>query len=100
MNFFNDTPVNKYVDPEQMRIKLGKDYFPVEEPLLMGDVLLLSRANGTLVHAANYIAADVVLTKNGALHTQPWIYTKVEDLAACYPSDEPLKLRSYRRKGF
>ena len=98
MNFFNDRPEDELADPSQMRARLERDYFAVEEPSRLGDVILLSRPNGTLVHAAVFIAADVVWTKNGATHTQPWLLARMEDLAASYPSDTPLAMRAYRRK--
>lgn len=98
MNFFNDRPDDELVDPSHMRARLERDFFGVEEPSRLGDVILLSRSDGTLVHAAVFIAADVVWTKNGASHTQPWIFARMEDLAASYPSDSPLVMRAYRRK--
>lgn len=99
MNFFsNEGPDDKFHDPEQMSRVLAADYFPVEDDYLLGDLLLLSKPDGTLLHAAVFIADDVVFTKNGAYHTQPWMFTKMNDLAASYPSSSPLKLRGYRRK--
>lgn len=98
MNCFNDRPEDELVEPSQMRARLERDFFGIEEPSRLGDVILLSRSDGTLVHAAVFIAADVVWTKNGACHTQPWILSRMEDLAASYPSDTPLVMRAYRRK--
>lgn len=99
MNFFaNEGPDDKFHDPEQMKRVLEDDYFPVEDNYLLGDVLLLSKPSGTLVHAAVFVADDVVITKNGAYHTQPWMFARMDDLAASYPSTTPLKLRGYRRK--
>ena len=99
MNFFsNQNPTDRFHDPETMLKVLEKDYFPVEESYLLGDVLLLSKPDGSLVHAAVFIADDVVLTKNGAHHTQPWMLAQMDDLAASYPSVTPLKMRAFRRK--
>ena len=99
MNFHaNDGPVDRYYDPESVQQALAEDFFPVEENYALGDVLLLSKPDGTLVHAAVFVADDVVFTKNGAHHTQPWMFEKLDDLAASYPSTTPLKLRAYRRK--
>lgn len=99
MNFFaNDGPDDKFHDPEQMKRALADDYFPIEDTYMLGDVLLLSKPDGTLVHAAVFVADDMVVTKNGAYHTQPWMFAKMDDLAASYPSTAPLKLRAYRRK--
>jgi hypothetical protein len=99
MNFFaNDQPDDRFHSPESVIRTLAEDYYPVDEDYLLGDVLLLSKPDGTLLHAAVFVADDVVLTKNGAYHTQPWMFAKMDDMAASYPSREPLKLRAYRRK--
>lgn len=99
MNFFaNEGPDDKFFDPAQLKRELAEDYYPVEDEHLLGDVMLLSKPDGTLLHAAVFIADDMVFTKNGAYHTQPWIFAKMNDLAASYPSNVPLKLRTYRRK--
>lgn len=99
MNFYaNDGPADRFYGPDSVKQALSEDYFPVEEDYALGDVLLLSRPDGTLVHAAVFIADDIVFTKNGAHHTQPWMFEKLEDLAASYPSSTPLKMRAYRRK--
>lgn len=99
MNFYaNDGPADWFYDPDSVKQALSEDYFPVEEDYALGDVLLLSKLDGTLVHAAVFIADDIVFTKNGAHHTQPWMFEKLEDLAASYPSSTGLKMRAYRRK--
>jgi len=99
MNFFSSgNPDDRYNDPEEMRRCLREDYFPIADSYLLGDVILLSKPDGTLVHAVVFIADDVVFTKNGAASTQPWMFTRMQDLAASYPSEQPLKLKAYRRR--
>lgn len=98
LNFFaNEGADDKFHDPEQVDRALAQNYAPVAGEPLLGDVLVLSKTDGRLVHAAVFIADDVVLTKNGAHHTQPWILAKLDDLIASYPSVTPLKLRTVRR---
>lgn len=99
LNFFSrETPDDRFSDTEQMKQALAEDYSPVQGDSLLGDVLLLSRPDGAPVHAAVHIADDLVLTKNGAYHTQPWMLCRMEDLLVRYPSSVPLKLQAYRRR--
>lgn len=99
MNFFaNERPDDRFQDIGHMRRGLAEDFYPVEEDYLLGDVLLLTRPDGTPLHAAVFVADDVVLTKHGIHLGQPWIFAKMNALVASYPSTVPLKLRGYRRK--
>lgn len=100
LNFFaHDAPDDRFSDVEQMKLALAEDYFPVSADYLLGDVLLMSKPDGTPVHAAVYIADDLVLTKNGAYHTQPWMLSKLDELFVRYPSSIQLTLKVFRRKG-
>jgi len=45
-----------------------------------------------------YIAADIVYTKNGGHHFQPWILMKLDDVMVQYASDKPQQLRVFRKK--
>ncbi|KAF0175701.1 MAG: hypothetical protein FD161_3241 [Limisphaerales bacterium] len=99
LNFFaNGPPEDRHADAADLRLTLAKDYVQVPGDLLLGDVLLWSKADGTPVHAASYLAADLVLTKNGAYHTQPWMLSRLDDLLVRYPSSSALSFAAYRRK--
>ena len=68
----------------------------------MGDVMFLATPNDAVIHAAVYIADDIVFTKNGESYTQPWILMHMEDMMDTYavkhPHSGPLKTLVYRRK--
>ena len=55
-----------------------------------------------MVHAANYVADDVVFTKNGGFATQPWMLMHLDDMIDAYathhPMSGPLKRHYVRRK--
>jgi hypothetical protein len=102
MNFFNDTPNDRFNDMDYVREVLKKDYYNIIEPSQLGDVVFLTTRDETVIHAAVYVADDVLFTKNGASYTQPWILMRQEDMidtyAVRYPLSGPLKVLYFRRK--
>ena len=54
------------------------------------------------MHAAVYIADDIVFTKNGFHCTQPWILMHLKDMVETYaarlPTGKQLNVLYYRRK--
>jgi hypothetical protein len=102
MNFFNDPPDNRVNDMNYLRDLLKSDYASITQPTQMGDVVFLATAKDAVIHAAAYIADDVVFTKNGESYTQPWIFMHMEDMLDTYavkhPSSGPLKALYYRKK--
>jgi hypothetical protein len=103
MNFFNDPPDDRFNDMEYVRLVLKRDYFNILEPSQLGDLIFLTTREETVIHAAAYVADDVVFTKNGASYTQPWILMRHQDMvdtyAVRYPTSGPLKVLYFRRKG-
>jgi hypothetical protein len=97
MNFFNDKPDEGFLDLDYLKRKLETDYTPAEGAPGMGDILILSQANGEVVHSCVYLAADLVFTKNGQAPTVPWTLSTLADLLAFYPAHPPLDVRIFRR---
>ena len=100
MNFFNEPPDDRYHDDAVWRKELELDYTPVAEATF-GDLVFFLRPDGIPLHAAVYIADDVVFTKNGGNLGQPWILMKLEDVLAKYPTVAPLRavtFHSVKRK--
>jgi len=98
MNFFAQTPDDQCFDLQHARSRLDAEFFPVADEPRFGDVILVARADGRIIHAANYIADDVVFTKNGGQFRRPWVLMKMDEMLAIYPSNLPLKLYAFRRK--
>ena len=98
LNFLNDPPDERFVDAAQVKAALEQDYAPVTGQPALGDVLVLVRPNGEVVHACVYIADDIVFTKNGASKVMPWVLMRLSDVIAFYPEDPPLIVRNFRRK--
>jgi hypothetical protein len=101
-NVFNDEPDDRYADMTYAAEMLQRDYYHIVSPSQLGDLIFLATDDGTAVHAASYIADNIVFTKNGAMYTQPWILMPLDDMVAIYsipyPADRPLKVHYYRRK--
>ena len=102
-NFFNgDDPVDRFNDMAYIREVLKKDYYTIVKPAQLGDLVLLSTRNDAVVHAAVYVADDLVFTKNGESYTQPWILMRMADMVDTYnvryPTSGPLTTICFRLK--
>jgi hypothetical protein len=100
-NFFRTVP-----DPPAgvrfWKNKLQTEYDQVSGPPRYGDVLLLLKPDGSLIHSCVYIADDIIYTKNGGSPFAPWQLTIMSDLLDFYSWDLPdntaLKLSWYRKR--
>lgn len=98
LNFFNDPPDERFADADAVRHAFEQEYSPVEGKPVFGDIFVLARPDGTVVHSCVYVADDIVFTKNGSSFAMPWILMNLSDVIAFYPSDPPLTIRAFRRK--
>jgi hypothetical protein len=102
MNFFNETPDNRVNDMNYLKQVLTTDYATINQPTQMGDLIFLATPKDAVIHAAVYIADDIVFTKNGESYTQPWILMHMEDMLDTYavkhPHSGPLKMLLYRKE--
>ena len=69
---------------------------PVTDCPRYGDVLIMAKPDGDIIHSA-------VFTKNGATAIFPWMFSTVPDLLKQYsfhaPEGQQLTLRYFRNKG-
>jgi hypothetical protein len=102
MNFFNDQPDDRFNDMTYVGQVIDRDYYKILEPSQLGDVIFVATQKGTVVHAAAYLADDIVFTKNGAAYTQPWILMHLQDMvdsySVHYPTSGPMQVLYYRKK--
>jgi hypothetical protein len=98
MNFFNDTPDNRFADPAYTVQYLSTNFYRVAKPSLYGDIVLVLNEQGNAIHSAVYLAEDVVFTKNGNNYAQPWMLMRLKDLLLDYCGDAPAHLAIYRNK--
>lgn len=98
MNFFNETPDDRFLNSDYIQQVLHKQYYNVGTNYTFGDLLLLLEDGNKAIHMCVYIADNVVFTKNGAQDLQPWILMKIPDMLKIYQTDKPLQILAYRRK--
>jgi hypothetical protein len=82
-NFFEETPDERVTDGDFARKLLETRYREVTAPGF-GDLVVLVDGDDATIHLANYIAEDVVFTKNGVAATQPWIFMRMPHLLDLY----------------
>jgi len=97
-NFSNETPDNRFDDPNYAIPYIEKNYYRIAAPSIYGDILLLVNDKNEIRHSAVYLADDLVFTKNGNNYSQPWMLMHIPDLLATYPATPPLKAIYMRRK--
>ena len=101
-NFFNDPPDDRFNDVGYVREVLKRDYYEIYELTQLGDLVLLTRPDETVVHAGSISPTTSCLPRNGQHPTQPWIFMRLKDMvdayAARYPRSGPLKTRFQRLK--
>lgn len=93
LNFFSIVPDDRLGDASYAQEHILQQYFPVGEAPLFGDVLFLSRPDGSVIHSAVYLAADYVFTKNGDSVQQPWTIMDLKELKGIYSVLAPDGLR-------
>ena len=96
-NFYNDTPDDRFFKAAEWQAELAENYTPVTTPTF-GDIVLLLRPDNLPIHAANYIADDIVFTKNGGSERQPWLFMKWGDLLARYPANFQIRAAFFHPK--
>ncbi len=89
LNFFRLTPDPAFSDPKVVLEQFQKEYSTVPGDPEYGDVVLLSKPDGTLVHSAIYLADDIVYTKNGSTVVHPWMLSTTADLLKRYSFHVP-----------
>jgi hypothetical protein len=97
-NFFNDTPDNRFNDPNYAIPYIQKNFYRIAAPSLCGDILLLVNDRNEILHSAVYLANDIVFTKNGNNYRQPWMLMRIPDLVATYPNTPPVRVIYMRHK--
>ena len=99
MNFFNETPDDRFSDTAFTSKYIGDHYYQIAQPSAYGDRIFLIDANGAAIHSGVFIADDIIFTKNGNNYAQPWMLMRLKDLLARYgTSDVAPRVVVYRNK--
>jgi len=94
LNFFNARPDDRLANITQVSSELRRKYTPVQTPRF-GDVVVFESA-GEIFHSATYIAANIVMTKNGTRLCRPWMLLPLQAMKDFYPKGKPISVRFLR----
>ena len=97
-NFYNETPDNRFNDPNYTIKYITDNYYPIAAPSVYGDILVLMNDRNEIKQSAVFLADDLVFTKNGNNYRQPWMIMHVPDLLAAYPASPAIRAVYLRRK--
>jgi hypothetical protein len=98
MNFFNETPDNRFANPAYTTAFLKDHYYEVAKPTAYGDIIMLVNNHNIAIHSAVYLAGDIVFTKNGNNFRQPWMLMRLKDLLAAYETSDPPRVMVFRSR--
>ena len=98
LNFFNEQPDDRLGNPSYAGAVLTKNYYPVQTPHAYGDVIVIVDEKNNGLHSAVYIADNIVFTKNGNSHQQPWMLMRLDNLLATYSVKGNVRAIVYRQK--
>lgn len=98
-NFFSEQPDDRFGDTDGTFKTFKQDYYRIFGNPQFGDVILYADDNRGLIHAAVYIAADIVFTKNGTTTARPWMFVRLEDMKDFYPRTNHELTAYFRPRG-
>lgn len=96
LNFFNYKPKEYFLDTRLATAHVLENYVKVEPPYHFGDVLMFLTPQGDAIHSCNYIADDIVYTKNGENMISPWVFMKIADVLRIYSNENQSTIQGYR----
>ena len=86
LNFFNETPDDRFLDMVAVAQTVARDWQPSNAPPLLGDLVFFHDEQGTVFHSAVYIADNILFTKNGPTPTRPWVLMPLDQMLQFYPA--------------
>ena len=88
--FFADTPPDRHLD--FVGHIFNERYERAEKPLQFGDLVLFTKDGPTdWIHACNYIAGNLVFTKNGMSMGRPWSILPLNEVPTGFTQDIIIK---------
>lgn len=84
LNFFKFNPEPYLLDGKLATSTVKEEFEHVEGDCKYGDILMFIRSDGRAVHSANYLADDLLYSKNGSNMLAPWLLMRRADLDKLY----------------
>ena len=99
MNFFSAQPDPRFANLAEVARALRQDYLEVtDSERQLGDIILFERKSEGIIHTCNYVADNLVFTKNGGSLVRPWLLARLDDLVNFYSYPNPVTLKVMRRR--
>lgn len=92
-NFSNRKADNQFSNPSFTVQFLQSNYYRIDAPTIYGDLILMMNDRNEIKHSAVYLADDLVYTKYGNNHTQPWMIVRIPDMQTAYSQLKPVYFR-------
>lgn len=101
LNFFSKEPEDSYTNLASCSAAIDRDYADVTtNDRQLGDLVLLMNGENNVVHSCNFVASDIVFTKNGTARGQPWVLANLQQVVNYFNVEQPVTVRVMRRKDF
>ncbi|MCB1234363.1 MAG: hypothetical protein KDM91_04775 [Verrucomicrobiae bacterium] len=98
-NFFSYDPSDRHFDSIAFEAQLAGRYERATKPYQFGDLIVIANpADGSALHACNYVAGDIVLTKNGRSFNRPWVFSRLQDVVSGYLKAPKVSVAFFRLK--
>ncbi len=98
LNFFNETPDDKFIDIDTCIAELQESYYLIHGHLQLGDIAIVLDKQGMAIHSATHIADGVFFHRCGSNSSAPWSLIRAENLMGVYLRGRGVRLMYYRRK--
>ena len=98
LNYFNETPDDRLGDINYVGQYVKSNFYQISKAGMHGDLVFICDAKDSALHAAIYLADDIVFTKNGVGYMQPWVLMRLSDLLNFYSTAGPTHAMIFRRK--
>lgn len=97
LNFFNQNADDRYTNPKNIEKAIETEFSEIKDRPSFGDMVIFFDSKDVPIHAAVYIADEIVFTKNGPLESQPWTLESVPDLLTTYSHEIGVKMKYFRQ---
>ena len=96
-SFFGDDPPDRLFD--SVSYVFAERYEEASFPLQFGDLIeIRMQSDGRTIHVCNYVAGNLVFTKNGISLARPWIISTLEEVTLRYQRQGDIKISYHRLK--
>lgn len=97
-SFFSNALPPRMLDGESVLEIHRERYERATAPWQFGDVLMIQSSQGQWIHACNFIAGEILFTKNGRSNNRPWVFQTTNDVLSSYLVDERIQAFFFRLK--